>query len=444
MRVVIIGGNAAGMSAAAKLKRMNQEAEVIVYERKDYISFGACGLPYYIGDFFEKDSTMIVRTKEQAEKAGIQVELKYEVTKVDEKNQTVEVKNLKDGSSQTAAYDKLLIASGASAVLPPIENAKCGNVFTLRTMEDGKAIRDKMLDPSIQNVVIIGAGFIGLELVDAAMNQGKNVRLFQSGTSILKGVFDKEITDILEKELVEKGVHLHLGKAVEKIVGEDKVTQIVADGEMFDADLVLISVGIRPNTAFLEGTGMERIRNGAIVIDREGRTNLPNIYAAGDCAVVEHRLKKEPAYIPLATTANKVGRVVGENLAGGHKPFPGTLGASCLKLLSLEAGKVGLCEEEAAANGYDAKAVFISDKNHTDYYPGQEEIHVKLVYEDGTNRILGGQIVGKEDAVMRTNVLSIAIAAGMTTDELGLMDFCYAPPFARTWDVLNVVGNVAK
>lgn len=443
MRVVIIGGNAAGMSAAAKLKRMNPETEVIVYERKKYISFGACALPYYIGDFFEEDSAMIVRTKEQAEQAGIQVKLNHEVTKVEQKNQTVEVKNLEMGVKETVSYDRLLIAAGASAILPPIENVRCGNVFTLRTIEDGIAIRKKMLDSSMQNVVIIGAGFIGLELVDAAMNQGKNVHLFQSGTSILKGVFDKEITDILEQELIEKGVHLHF-KAVQKIIGEDRVTQVVADGETFAADLVLISVGIRPNTAFLEGTEIERIRNGAIVIDKEGRTNLPNIYAAGDCAVVEHRLKKEPAYIPLATTANKVGRVVGENLAGGHKAFPGTLGASCLKLLSFEAGKVGLSEEEAAANGYDANAIFISDKTHTDYYPGQEAIYVKLVYEKGTKKILGGQIVGKDDAVMRTNVLSIAIAAGMTTEELGFMDFCYAPPFAKTWDVLNVAGNAAK
>lgn len=443
MRVVIIGGNAAGMSAAAKLKRMNPETEVIVYERKKYISFGACALPYYIGDFFEEDSAMIVRTKEQAEQAGIQVKLNHEVTKVEQKNQTVEVKNLEMGVKETVSYDRLLIAAGASAILPPIENVRCGNVFTLRTIEDGIAIRKKMLDSSMQNVVIIGAGFIGLELVDAAMNQGKNVHLFQSGTSILKGVFDKEITDILEQELIEKGVHLHF-KAVQKIIGEDRVTQVVADGETFAADLVLISVGIRPNTAFLEGTEIERIRNGAIVIDKEGRTNLPNIYAAGDCAVVEHRLKKEPAYIPLATTANKVGRVVGENLAGGHKAFPGTLGASCLKLLSFEAGKVGLSEEEAAVNGYDANAIFVSDKTHTDYYPGQEAIYVKLVYEKGTKKILGGQIVGKDDAVMRTNVLSIAIAAGMTTEELGFMDFCYAPPFAKTWDVLNVAGNAAK
>lgn len=443
MRVVIIGGNAAGMSAAAKLKRMNPKTEVIVYEIKKYISFGACALPYYIGDFFEEDSAMIVRTKEQAEQAGIQVKLNHEVTKVEQKNQTVEVKNLEMGVKETVSYDRLLIAAGASAILPPIENVRCGNVFTLRTIEDGIAIRKKMLDSSMQNVVIIGAGFIGLELVDAAMNQGKNVHLFQSGTSILKGVFDKEITDILEQELIEKGVHLHF-KAVQKIIGEDRVTQVVADGETFAADLVLISVGIRPNTAFLEGTEIERIRNGAIVIDKEGRTNLPNIYAAGDCAVVEHRLKKEPAYIPLATTANKVGRVVGENLAGGHKAFPGTLGASCLKLLSFEAGKVGLSEEEAAANGYDANAIFVSDKTHTDYYPGQEAIYVKLVYEKGTKKILGGQIVGKDDAVMRTNVLSIAIAAGMTTEELGFMDFCYAPPFAKTWDVLNVAGNAAK
>lgn len=444
MRVVIIGGNAAGMSAAAKLRRMNPEAEVVVYESKDYISFGACGLPYFIGDFFENENRMIVRTKEQAEKAGIQVHLQHEVKNVDETKKTVQVLNLKDQSIQIVTYDKLMIASGASAIVPSIKNASLANVFTLRNLEDGRSIREKMLDPNVKNVVIIGAGFIGLELVDAAVHQGKQVRVFQMEDRILKEVFEKEVTDILEQELVEKGITLHLGTQVTELIGDDKVTHVKAEEVSYDADMVIITAGIRPNTSFLEDTSIKRVKNGAVVVDALGMTSVNEIYAAGDCAVVKHHLKSDSSYIPLATTANKLGRIVGENLADAKKEFPGTLGASCLKLLSLEAGRVGLSEEEAKADGYDVKSVFITDKNHTDYYPGQEPIHVKLVYENGTKKLLGGQIIGKSDAVMRVNVLSAAITMGMTTEQLGMLDLCYAPPFARTWDVLNIAGNAAK
>lgn len=444
MRIVIIGGNAAGMSAAAKLKRMEPSAEVMIYERKNYISFGACGLPYFIGDFFSEESRMIVRTKEQAEKMGLQMYLQHEVQKVNVEEQKIQVMNLVDQSIEGICYDKLLIATGASAVMPPLQNASIGNVFTLRNLEDGRQIREKMLDPAVKNVAVVGAGFIGLELVDAALHQGKNVQVFQLENRILKEVFDEEITSILEQELRDKGVALHLNTAVEALIGEDTVTQIKAAGERYDADLVMVAAGIRPNTDFLEGTGIEMAKNRAILIDEEGRTSVKNVYAAGDCAVVKHHLKETASYLPLATTANKLGRVVGENLAGAKKAFPGTLGASCLKLVSLEAGRVGLSEEEAGNNGYDVKSVFISDKNHTDYYPGQEAIHVKLLYENGTKKILGGQIVGKTDAVMRTNVLSAAITMGMTTTQLGMLDLCYAPPFARTWDVLNIAGNAAK
>jgi len=446
MKVVIVGGNAAGMSAAAKLRRMDPEVEVVIYEKKEYISFGACGLPYYIGDFFSEESRMIVRTKEQAEKAGIKVHLHCDVISVDEKKQSIEVVKLENGEKEVVSYDKLMIASGARPIYPPITNLskdkKYENLFTLRTLEDGRAIREKMLSDKVKNVAVIGAGFIGLELVDVAKHQGKEVSLFQLEERILKDNFDKEVTDILEKELIDSGVNLYLNTAVEELVGDSAITKVKANGMEYPVELVVIAAGIRPNTEFLEGTSVERTRNGAIIIDDFGKTSVPNIYAAGDCAVVRHILKEKSAYIPLATTANKIGRLVGENLAGGEKPFPGTLGASCLKLLSLEAGRVGLCEEEAKMAGIKVKSVFVSNKNHTDYYPGQESIHVKLICDSETNVILGGQIVGKSDAVMRTNVLSVAIAKKMTAKELGMMDFCYAPPFSRTWDVLNLSGNV--
>lgn len=444
MKVIIIGGIAAGMSAAAKLKRSQKEAQVIVYEKTPHISFGGCGLPYYVGGYFDEAEKLFSRTPEQAIASGIELYVEHEVLQVNAEEKTVEVKNLKTGEVFTETYDKLMVATGASPVVPPIQNIHLDNIYTLRDMEDGEILREKMQDPSIQKVGIIGAGFIGLEVAEAAEKLGKQVTVFQSGDRVLKGSFDKEITDILETEIRDSGVDLHLDTMVTGFKGTDKVEQIVTDSETFDVDLVVLAIGVRPNTAFLKNVGFDMLPNGAIIVDHEGKTSVEDIYAAGDCATVPHLLKEEPAYIPLATIANKLGRIVGENLGGASEKFEGTLASSCLKVLHMEAGRTGLSEDEAIAAGIDYKTTFITDKNQTSYYPGQENISIKLIYDANTKVILGGQVVGKKDAVLRTDTLATAIYAKMTTKQLGMLDLCYAPPFARTWDALNVAGNVAK
>ncbi|MBP3907881.1 MAG: FAD-dependent oxidoreductase, partial [Turicibacter sp.] len=236
----------------------------------------------------------------------------------------------------------------------------------------------------------------------------------------------------------------HLSQTVTELVGDEAVTQIKTNDETFDVDIVVLTAGVRPNTSFLKDTKIEMLRNGALVIDHEGRTSIEDIYAAGDCASINHILKPEPAYIPLATVANKMGRIIGENLAGAHHTFNGSLASACLKVMNLEAGRTGLSEQEAMNLGINYKTVFITDMNQTSYYPGQSKINVKLIYNADTKVILGGQIVGRKDAVQRVNVLATAIFAGLTTDQLAMLDLCYAPPFARTWDVLNIAGSVAK
>ena len=444
MKVIIIGGIAAGMSAAAKLRRVNSEAEVVIYEKSPYISFGACGLPYYVGGFFENHDQMFARTPEAATKSGIQVQVEHEVLEVDTQSRRVTVKNLKDDKVFIDQYDKLMIATGASAIIPPIKNLELGHVHTLRSMEDGHILREKMKDSSIQKVGIIGAGFIGLEVVEAAKKLGKEVSVFQLEDRVLKEVFDKEITDIIEAELKEAGVTLYLNSKVVGLKGDTTVKTVVTEHEEVEVDLVVLATGVRPNTAFLKETGIEMLPNGAIVIDHFGQTSVPEIYAAGDCATVPHLLKDASSYIPLATSANKLGRIVGENLGGASSRFEGTLGSSCLKALHMEAGRTGLSEQEAIKMGLDYKTVWITDKNHTDYYPGQEDLSVKLIYDAKTKVILGGQVIGKTDAVQRTNVIAAAIYAKMTTNQLGMLDLCYAPPFSRTWDALNIAGNVAK
>lgn len=444
MKVIIIGGIAAGMSAAAKLKRICKEAEVIVYEKASYISFGGCGLPYFVGGFFDQANQMLARTPEQAVEAGIKVHVQHEVLDINVQEQTVRVKNLVTGEVFTENYDKLMMATGANPVVPPIKNINLKNVHTLRNMEDGHALRSKLQDVSIKKVGIIGAGFIGLEVAEAAKHMGKEVCIFQSSDRILKETFDQEVTDLLEVELREQDINLYLGTKVIALAGEDTVTKVITECEEVEVDLVILATGVRPNTALLKDSGIDMLPNGAIIVNNKGETSLPNVYAAGDCATVPHYLKNDPAYIPLATSANKLGRIVGEVLGGQDAVYEGTLGSSCLKLMSMEAGRTGLSEQEAINLGMDFKSVSIKEKNQTNYYPGQEDILIKLIYDRETKVILGGQVVGKKDAVQRTNVIATAIYAKMTTKQLGMLDLCYAPPFARTWDALNVAGNVGK
>ena len=443
MRVIIIGGIAAGMSAAAKLRRADKYAKIIVYEKSKYVSFGACGLPYYVGGFFADSNNMIARTKEKFIESGIEVFTEHEVIGVNTDADEVKVKDIVSGKEFTDKYDKLLIATGASSIIPPIKNVNLENVHTLKSMEDGIILKEKMQRDDIKRVAIIGAGFIGLEAVEAALESGKEVYVFQLEDRILKEVFDKEVTDILEDELKSKGVKLYLNTMVTELKGITSVESIVAKEIEERVDLVVVAAGVRPNTEFLKSTNIEMLKNGAIIIDNEGRTSIDNIYSAGDCATIPHMLK-ENAYVPLATGANKLGRIVGENLSGKHEKFEGTLASSCIKVLNMEAGRTGLSEKEAEALNIPYKTVFIKDKNQTSYYPGQEDIYVKLIYNGETKVLLGGQVVGKKDAVQRTNILAVAIAAKFTTDRLGMVDLCYAPPFARTWDVINVAGNVAK
>lgn len=444
MKIVIIGGDAAGMSAASKAKRVDEDAHVVVYEKTDIVSFGACGLPYFVGDFFDDPSNMMARTAEKSRESGLEINLLHEAVRVDAPRKLLTLKNLSTGEERVDSYDILLIATGATPIIPPIQNVGLKNVFTLKSIYDGIDLKQAALLQKNKEVVIIGAGFIGIELVEAMIKLGKNVRLIQLDSRILPEAFDQEITDIMEKELIAKGVHLHLEEKVLSFQGKTTVTEVVTDKGTYKADIVILATGVRPSTAFLSDIGMTRLRNGAIVINEFGETNLKDVYAAGDCATVYHLIREENVYIPLATTANKLGRIVGENLTGQKTAFPGTLGSAAVKVMDLEAGKTGLSEGEAKKMGLNFKTVFITDKNQTGYYPGQADIAVKLIYEAETQVLLGGQVIGKKGAVLRVDVLAAAIFKKMTTEELGMLDLCYSPPFSKAWDVLNVAGNNAK
>lgn len=444
MKIIIIGGVAAGMSAAAKAKRMYKEAEIIVYEMTEEVSLGACGLPYFVGNFFEDPNQMIARTKEQFAESGIQVQTKHQVIALDTQSKTIRVKELETEQEFDDQYDKVMIATGAHAVVPPFENKDLVNIFTLKSLQDGLALKEKAMSHDYKRVVVIGGGYIGMEIVEAMHALGKEVRLIQSDNRVLPETFDEEITEIMTEEILRKGVLLHVEERVKGFIGEKHVEGVITNRGEYPADIVVVATGVRPNTQFLKETGIEMLENGAIVINGHGETSLSDVYAAGDCATIYHLVKKQSVYIPLATTANKQGRIVGENLVGHTSKFPGTLGSACIKVLDLEAGRTGLSEKEAKELGLFYKTVMIRDKNQTNYYPGQVDIHVKLIYDAETKVILGGQIIGKQGAVLRVDVLAAAIHNKMTTEELGMLDLCYSPPFSRTWDVLNKAGNVAK
>lgn len=444
MKVIIIGGIAAGMSAAAKFKRLSPNDDVVVYEKGDIVSFGACGLPYYVGGFFDDSNEMIARTPEAFREAGVEIHTKHEVTNVDFSNKKVTVKNLNTNEVLEESYDKLMIASGARAIIPPIKNIDLENVVTLKSMDDGNKLRELMSKEENKKIAIIGAGFIGLEAAEAAKHRGKEITVIQLQDRVLQEVFDKDITDLLEEELRENGVNLLLSETVTELIGDGKVSKVKTNKREIEADIVILATGVKPNTDFLNCDEIKMIRNGAIVVDKYGRTSVEDVYAAGDCATINSLITDREIYVPLATGANKLGRIVGENLAGQNNSFQGSMASSCIKVMDMEAARTGLSEKEVLNLGFNYKTKFITDMNQTSYYPGRERIYVKLIYDAHTRVILGGQVAGYKDAVQRCNVLAACIYAKMTTEQLGMLDLCYAPPFSRTWDVLNVAGNVSK
>lgn len=443
MKLLVIGGVAASMSAASKLRRMDEKAEITVYEKGKFLSYGACGLPYYISGENDDHRKMIARTQEQFSERNIKTYLLHEVLKVDTDKKEVTVKDLASGEMFTDTYDKLMIGTGTFPIMPQFPGADLENVHVLKTMEDGMALKEISSKSEVKDVVIVGGGYIGIEVVEAMKTLGKNVRVIEMGERIL-APFDKEITDIAEKEIRDHGVELNLGEKVESFSGNGKVESIKTDKGSYKADLVLVAVGVKPATKFLEGSGIELAENGAIIIDREMQTNVEGVYAAGDCAQVYHRLLEENDYIPLGTNANKCGRLAGANIAGSREKYVGTLGSAAIKIFDMELGRTGLSEEDAKRLGLAYTTEFVKAADHPGYYPNQTPIWIKLICEKGTNRILGAHAIGNKGVVLRIDVFAVAIHNKMTAEELGMVDLCYAPPFAGVWDAVHIASNAAK
>lgn len=443
MKIIIIGGDAAGMSAATKLKRIDPGAGVTVYEKGDYISYAACGLPYYAVDGDIMKDSLIQMTKAKFESLGIRPVLFHEVLKVMPFEKKVLVKNLLTGEHFEDTFDKLLIATGAYSFIPPVPGVELTGVQNLKTINDGEALKKALNDGKAENITIIGGGYIGVEAAENLITAGKRVRIIQRPDRLLRN-FEPEISALAQKELERLGVEIKTKETLVLIEGKTSAERVITDKGSYDTDLVLLAIGVRPATGFLKDSGIQLAENGAVIVDRKMLTNIEDIYAAGDCAEVYHMQKKKNAYLPLATNANKCGRIVGENLAGHKVEFGGTLGSAAVKVGELEIARTGLSKQEAESMGFDCKTAIAETFDLPSYYPGSVPIQIKVIYESGSRRILGAQGAGKEGVVLRIDVFAAAIANNMTAGELGMLDLCYAPPFATPWDAVNIAANAAK
>ncbi len=443
MKAIIIGGVAAGMSAASKIKRTQKDAQVTVYEKGGYLSYGACGLAYYVGGYNDDHRKMIARSRAAFEEMGIKTFLHHEVLNVDTRYKVVSVKNLETGEVFRDTYDKLMVSTGANAVMPPVVGAEKSGIYPLKTMEDGILLKEAVNGYGVNNVVVIGGGYTGVEAVQAMRRLDKKVVLLEAAPRIL-ATFDEEVAAMAAKEIEHNGVTIRTGEAAKEYTGRDAVTGVVTEKASYEADLVVISAGIRPSTDFLRGTGVELAQNGAVVIDRQMRASVPDIYAAGDCALVYDCVKKQNTYLPLGTTANKCGRIAGGNMCGGADEYVGTAATAAVEVFGLQLGRTGLSQKEAEDLGFYVGTVTVEASNHPPYYPGQEKMTIKLIYEKPSFRILGAQIAGGEGAAIRTNIFALAIQQGMTTKELGMADLVYSPPYANVWDAVHIACNAAR
>lgn len=431
MKVLILGGVAAGTKVAAKLLRADRSCEVTILTKGKDISYAGCGLPYYVGDVIHEKGELIVNTPEKyAKLTGANVLTETEAVAVKPAEHKVQARDLRTGEVKEYGYDKLVIATGASPVVPPIQGLDLKNVFVMRTPDDAIALRAAVENGEIKRAVVAGGGFIGLEVAENLAARGVRVSVIDLAPHVLPNFLDPELSEYVENRMAEEGVMPMTGVALEGVEGSGKVEKVLTSKRGLKADALVLAIGIRPNTGFLEGSGIEMFK-GTILTDEYLRTNVEDIYAAGDCAMVHNRQTGKPAWSPMGSTANIAGRVLAENLAGASIRYPGVLGTGVAKLPGgLNTGRTGLTETAAKEEGYDAVSVItvVDDKAH--YYPGSGSFIVKLTADRATRRLLGVQVLGAGAVDKMTDIGVTAISLGATVDQLATMDFAYAPPFS--------------
>lgn len=441
-RMVVIGGTAAGLSAASKAKRLRPDLSVTVFEKSGYVSYGACGLPYFVGDLIKSPDDLITLTAPQLrDKRGIPTYIHHEVTAIDRSRRVVTVKNLEDATTFEQPYDYLVIATGATPLLPPIPGIDAYGVHCLRTVEDGILLKSKV-QAGIKRAVIVGGGFIGLEVAEELTLSGVQVELVEALPRLLPFLQEAYSQEVLST-LTEKGVQVHLNTSVSEIVTRDGVAVGVktGNGGVIDCELVLVSVGVTPNTALAAQCGLPLGLKNGIVVDETLQTADPAIWACGDCVQMFQLLTGEPCYFPLGTTANKQGRIAGGNIAGETGRFPGVLGSQVTKVFDLYIASTGFTLEQARASGFDPAATSIVKGDRASYYPGGGNNKLTLIFDRGDGRLLGAQGIGPATVAGRINVLVAAITAGMTVEQLNDLDLVYSPSVAPVYDPILIAAS---
>lgn len=446
-RLVVVGGVAAGMSAASQAKRRRPDLEVVVVQRSPEVSYGACGMPYNIMDRQRVIDDLVVLSAETfRKKRGIDVRTRHEALAIDPAARRLHVRDLESGREEALAWDGLVIATGARAIRLPVPGADLAGVLVLRDLEDGGRVKRWLAERTPRNAVIVGGGYIGMEMAEALRELGLAVTVVERLPHILPG-YEPAVVEAVMATLDRHGVAVRTGVTVTGFGGDaaGRVAVVETDAGPIEADLALVAVGVRPNAELASSAGIALGASGAIAVDSHLRTSAPGIWAAGDCAHAQHVLTGAPVWVPLGTTANKQGKIAGANAAGADIAFPGVVGTAIFRVFDLEVGRTGLSPEDAAAFGFDAVSAAITGNTRAHGYPDPKRTTVWLLAERGSGRLLGAQVTGGEGVKGRIDVLATALHAGMDLDAVGLLDLAYAPPFAPVWDpVLTAASQLAK
>ena len=450
MKTVIIGGVAGGASAAARLRRLDETAEIIILERGEFVSFANCGLPYYIGGAITDRNNLTLQTPESfRSRFRIDVRVFNEATSIDPAAGTVTVKNLRTGESYVESYDSLILSPGAEPIKPNIEGIDSDIVFTLRNIPDTLKIKNHIETAKPRSAVVVGGGYIGVEMAENLAQAGLNVSIVELSDHLIASL-DFDMAADVHRYIKNKGIKLYLQNGVTAIRGR---TVVLQNGEL-SADMIIMSVGVRPDTAIAKACGIRVNNRGSIIVDSNMRTNFPNIYAVGDAVEVQNFITESPAFIPLAGPANKQGRIAADNIAadnvaadnvaGGGSVYTGTQGSAVLKLFDMTVATTGLNEKAAKEAAIEYDKTYTYSGSHASYYPGAENMSIKVLWDKKTHKILGAQIVGFDGVDKRMDVLATAIRLGAKVTDLSRLELCYAPPFGSAKDPVNMVGFVAE
>lgn len=441
MKVVIVGGVAGGASAAARLRRLDEQAEIIVFERTGFVSYANCGLPYYIGGVIEEESALTVQSpKGFWDRFHITVKTSHEVSAIHPEEHTVEVHNLETGEHFIETYDKLILSPGAHPIRPELPGIDSKKLFSLRTVEDTLRIHSYVQEHKPTSAVVVGGGYIGIEAAENLSELGLEVTLLQRPKQLMNNL-DFDMATFVHMKMRDSGINLHLGANVTGFQEVDgRIVTNVADGSPITADMVLLAIGVMPESHLAKEAGLQLGMKGAIAVNDRMETSAPDVYAVGDAIQVKHQVTGEDAVISLAGPANKQGRIVADVIAGLNSRYKGSLGSSVIKVFDLTVANTGLSEKAASAAGYQYESVVLSPGSHAGYYPGATPMTMKVVFEQETLRLLGTQIVGGEGVDKRIDVLATAIQAGIRADQLKDLDLAYAPPYSSAKDPVNMAG----